>query len=474
MRLRVVALAAVAMMLVPSVSAAPLDSALRLDVVGAASIDAAADAIFLMAGDEGFSWEATAASVKLERTWCDKREVRSQEVPVVGGRTPGYVTCVAEPRTETIDFTDARLQGLATPLGGALLAMALTQTPLLRVDAPQGLSVVPEKEPRADQAGGPPSVDEGDAVDWEIHEALPGPTLNLTTKGSVIELRGTFLLRPSWVTYRIFSPQGVTDARTGEWRESEDAAVTEGRAERHVLLLEDAVLTLRTSGDAHVFAAAPTVALDGLVTAEGAGDLAKLGLVPDEGGAWRGATTLTLGFDGGRVALAPATVLQQSGAMRAARTPALLAWGVGALALVAAAVAVVAMRRRRDEGDALELALLAMEEHRFGDALPHLERALRERPDDADLLVDRALCLEETGQLNDARDGYEAALRAQPFNAETHYYYARTLARLRNSTAALAHLSRALSMDARLGELARQERAFAAFRDHPQFIGLLG
>jgi tetratricopeptide (TPR) repeat protein len=115
-----------------------------------------------------------------------------------------------------------------------------------------------------------------------------------------------------------------------------------------------------------------------------------------------------------------------------------------------------------------------MEERRWGDALPHLDRLLHRDPEDASLLMDRALCLEETGRLHEARAGYEAALGQQPQNAELHYYYARVLARLRMTTAAMAHLTRALALDARLAELARAERAFRDFSDHPGFIGLVG
>jgi len=123
--------------------------------------------------------------------------------------------------------------------------------------------------------------------------------------------------------------------------------------------------------------------------------------------------------------------------------------------------------------DDLDLALLAMAERRWSDAIPLLDRVLRRRPDDAGVLVDRAWCLEEAGRVDDARAGYEAALRVAPSNAEAHYYYARTLARLRLTTGAMAHLTRALALDERLAEMARDERAFRDLAGHPSFVALV-
>jgi tetratricopeptide (TPR) repeat protein len=230
---------------------------------------------------------------------------------------------------------------------------------------------------------------------------------------------------------------------------------------------------VRASDPITLLATRPVVTFSGDLSAsdpQGALDLPFLS--PAEPGRWTGSGTLALTPDSGAVALLAPAPADAAGA-RVARGPGLATVGIALLALAAAALAALALRLRRARGDDLELAVLAMEERRWEDALPHLDRLVARRPDDPVVLMDRAICLEESGRLGEAREGYEATLRVEPHNAEAHYYYARTLARLRMGTAALAHLSRALALDARLAELARKEAAFAGFQDHPHFRGLV-
>lgn len=460
----VVGLVMLAMLTQGAVASAPF-TARAFDLAGAASADGAASALFVLSPlDRAFTFDATAGEIVVERVanpWV--------EVTKPGGN---YVyRQYGDPQSETLTFTDATLASGAPEAGQAALVRALGPV-AARALADGALRVEPVEDPRFDQA--PDQVDGplGASMPY-IRETIPGHHIALTLEDGVFELSGDFEIVLVGPDYAVASSGGEYAARTGEYATNDALLARSGNDERHVVTLRDAVLRVDAPAGGVLLSIAPVITFAGSLRADDPmGDL-PLPLLATPSGEWLGEGVLDLSLTDGRLAAAAPAPLEATGTMRAARTPPTLALVAGAVALAGLAVLVVALRRRGADEDPVALALLAMEDRRWADALPHLDRALRAAPADAKLLLDRALCLEETGRLPEARDAYESVLRAEPFNAESHYYYARTLARLRNSTGALAHLSRALTLDARLAELARKDASFAGFRDHPQFVGLL-
>lgn len=124
--------------------------------------------------------------------------------------------------------------------------------------------------------------------------------------------------------------------------------------------------------------------------------------------------------------------------------------------------------------DAAQSAVLALERGDEALALRLFDRAVKERPEDVVLLVDYGAALEGAGRLGEARDCFERAVRLDPTRAESHYYYSRVLLALGLTSSALPHLQRALLLDPRLREMARDDRGFRGFADHPSFLSLVG
>jgi hypothetical protein len=468
--IRTLAFAALAIaLLTPGAAADAPFSAPELAIDGHATTAGPLGALFFL--DEGerneaLSWDATASSVVVEREWKNFTGLAADGTPL--GSFSKYDD---KAQKQMLRFGAATLSSEDVRDNGALLAKVLDGDVAVTADTRGSLVMRPSSDPEFHQAEVP---DVGEAVDYAIHERIHGDYVVLVASDATVELRGTITLRLSDVDYLLSTPGGAYEGRSGIFITKNVGPYYEGTSEKQTLTLKDAVLHLRAASPVVVASPDPKVTFTGKLAAKQPTGLLDLpGLVSSAPGEWTGdAATLTLAPHGGLLTVPAAQPVAATGASLAARPPAALAWLVVGAALVALALAIVGLRHR-ETGDDLELALLAMSERRWNDALPRLERLAAKRPQDGGLLVDRALCLEETGRLDEARAGYEAALQAAPFSAEAHYYYSRTLARLRMGTAALAHLSRALTLDARLAELARGERAFASFADHPQFRGLV-
>lgn len=445
--------------------------ATSLDLTGTATLDGAAAALFVVAPEDAvYSWTLTGATLVVER----------ETVPYTQASTPrtGPITSYGDTRRETLTFTDAELTGEGAEDTQALLLEA-TDAATVQARMGAGFELDAVEDPKVDQSGTDRVDSPQGASDVVISKTLEGQHLRILADASSYEIAGDFTITLVGPDYQLRAAEGTYEGHTGQ-RVTSDVGglVREGEDEIQRITITGGRLVLDAPVGAQLYTPRTSLAFTGALTATDPDGEFPLPLPTTDGRSWAGTGILDLALlDGHLAADAPAPITP-AGTLQAPRTPPLLAMGLTALALAALGglALLLALRRRAaaHEGDALELAILAMHDRRYDDALPHLDRALARAPHDARLLLDRALCLENTGRLPDARDAYEAALRAEPFNAETHYYYARTLTRLRNSTAALAHLGRALSLDARLTELARKESSFHAYRDHPQFARLIG
>ncbi|MFA5861662.1 MAG: tetratricopeptide repeat protein [Candidatus Thermoplasmatota archaeon] len=468
--LRILVIVSLLVLVTPSVLAGADFSSNTLQIDGDSALRGTASAFFLEATSLGASWDAKASQVVVERTYSE----------FVGIEKPRYSNTYAT-HTESRAFEASTLVSSSFRDGGAILVRSSTTPILVDATTTHQTGIAAITNPRVDEGGHQTTANPAasrDGLDGTIHETIAGTFVNLTSAAGDYELRGDITLQIYEVDYSITSGGRSTQMQTGRIVTDDKAGVVEqGRFEAQVIHLRDATLRVRAPSAATLFSQHPLVTFSGELTADnGRGNLEISTLKLSSEGHWTGSATLDLAADGGLIHVAPSTQLAASSSgARAAAAPQALQLALVLLALAALVVTVLVMLRRHELGaDHLELALLAMEERRWTDALPHLDRVLAKRPTDASLLMDRALCLEEAGRLDAARAGYEAALAAEPHNAELHYYYARVLVRLRMTTAAMAHLTRALSLDARLAELARGEPAFGPFADHPGFVGLVG
>lgn len=417
-------------------------SSVRID--GRADVSGTAAALFVLVEDAGVAWDATAASATLLRE-------SSAWVGVEHPLLDSYATRWYDPpESGSQGLGPATLAGGDALPGAAMLVLARGQSEARATS--EGLTLLaPQSDPRFDQ-GDAPDATAGQNPNLAIHESLDGSFVNATLPGGVVELRGDLTVILFGLAYDV----NGRPERTGDFETSSAAGVAQGRIERHVLELADATLRLRAVGPLYLLSDEPLVRFDGTVEASDAtGDLDAPGIAADGESRWSGESALTMSAATGRLALTHPVGAAGAPLARSASAGPVLA--LAAAALGAAALVAFLLWRRRARPDDLEVALLAMEERRWSDALAPLTRVAARRPGDAGVLIDRALVLEQLGRLRDAARAFESALRAAPVHAEAHFYYARTLARLQEREAGRVHLERALELDPRLAEMARKE-----------------
>jgi len=88
-----------------------------------------------------------------------------------------------------------------------------------------------------------------------------------------------------------------------------------------------------------------------------------------------------------------------------------------------------------------------MTQHRFVEALPHLEAALRIAPQDADTQLRLGEAHLELGQVNAALEHLAEAARLAPENRSARMFYGKGLLRIGQRDAAIAQLEAALALD---------------------------
>lgn len=436
-------------LLAPAALAAPGEA----QILGRAHVDADAAALFALASDGAFAWSATASSVVVERTFTNYSTVQ--------GPYGGPVSVYGDPARATEVYGASVLVSTRAGADGALLAEPASGALQLAGDHPTGLRLASVADPKLDQ-GAAQDLREGDEATYTIHATYPGSFVLLDAPGGAIEARGTFTLRLYDVDYAIRSEAASASERTGKLSDYATAGASTGRVEAQRVTLVDGVLRLQAAG-AKVLAAAPVLRFDGTLVTEGS-DASRLGLDAAGPGRYQGAAVLTAKPDGGALDLLAASAQAPGRALLPGATAAslFLPLVVGVLALIGATAWWLTRRARRFDDDLGE-ALLAMEEKRYADALAPLERARLRRPHDPLVNLDLALCLDESGRLDEAKAQYEATLALAPANAEALYYYARCLARLCLGPESEAHLAEALVLDPRLEEMARRESAFRGF-----------
>lgn len=454
-RARLIILAAFVLAM-PSAAAAPQFASDDLRVVGSATWDGDAAAFFTLPEPGGLSWEAEAARVDVVRESTPFTAVQSPLNPGIF-LTQGWGDTTTEESTyedAVLASTQVREEAALLLLGRGAKVTGLTT---------HALDLRPEADPAFYQTH--PDVGAGSPGTNEIVGRLHGEFVNASFDGSVLEVRGTFELLLHGVDYSLTSGGERRDERTGEFETGRTAYVVEGNFSVHRLLLTDGVLRLRAADPVHVYSEQAVLDAEGRVraaAAQGALLLDGVEVRPSEGGVLEGSgrASLAVAAAGGRLALSQEGVGTAGALVPGGPAPGPLAVATAALLVVAAVAAGAFVVRRLPREDDVEMALLAMEERRWSDALPRLTRALAKRPDDPLLLLDRAICLEHLGRLPEASKAYEATLRRAPRNAEAHYYYARTLAKLHERGASAVHLDEALALDPRLRELALREKAF--------------
>lgn len=110
---------------------------------------------------------------------------------------------------------------------------------------------------------------------------------------------------------------------------------------------------------------------------------------------------------------------------------------------------------------------------RFAEAIPLLEEALREWPDDESLWVNMGWCRKRTGRLDLAIQAMEELLARQPESPIGHYNLACYLALAGEKERCLGELRLAFELDPSFKELAREESDFDSLREDPEFQELL-
>lgn len=428
---------------VPAASANAPVVANEFSAEGNATIEGAAVALFLDVSERGLLWSAEAAEVSVYRTVGSYQSVHPYD------DRPNAYSNYANRDRETTEYGPATLTSITSRMPGALLALAYGDTELR--GSTSGLLRIQNEEAPTFASYGAQELRGGNsaATEYAIWERLPGTYLNLTASDGVYELRGNFELHLVDIDYELRSASGTVTGETGRHSAQDLLLASAGTVEKHIITLHDATLRLTVPGEASVYTESARLDYDGSLRAAG------------EDTPLETRTALDLSPEGGQVrAMGTPAALAETGAVLpdAPRLPWWLLAGI--LALTLASLAAFALARRRARTDDLEAAVLAMEERRWNDALPHLERVLARRPADANILVDHALCLEQAGRLPRARIAYERALSEAPDNADAHLYYARTLARLRDTATARTHLQRALALDPRLREIALTEPLF--------------
>jgi hypothetical protein len=441
------------MLLVPTVLAAAELSAPKLSILGVSALRGDGAVVFAPSISGAFLWSLHAASGELVSTSVDTVNVRNPLVTDTELVSEGPL-----PQETRVTLTDVTMMSGDLIPGGALLAMGDEAT---NVEA-RSIGFA-ELGSTTDPAVRQYDSEVANAQDFSIRESLTGNFVHANLSDVTIFLTGDLTLILYGPSYTLTSKGETTQQQTGHHVETDGVAAWKGHDEIQSITLKDATLELRAPAGAEVFTRTLHVAMDGGISATGAQGGLTLGdadalAAPDGAFRWTGETSFDLApMNGALVARTPAPIATASGTLvpTTSRLPILAASGLAILLLFSALALGLHLRRARKND--LDIALLAMEERRWEDAIPRLARLAKKDPTNAAVQIDRALCLEQVGRFADASRAFEAALRATPKNAEAHFYYARTLAKMRESEAARVHLETALERDPRLVEMVRAE-----------------
>lgn len=420
---------------------------------------------------------------ELTRTWAP---VVAVDGPLFPGTEVRHVagdqasTEVVRLAGASIVSVGARADAVAFATGEGSATLAL---------APAGPVTFTASEPTTVLSRPDYAVQTGDAFATYLHARdVEVRHVNATVPEGVATLEGPMELYLFSLDFEVNQGGEARVYRTGFATERDGGFARGERVEKAVLTLTAGRLMVRTLDPLEFRAPEGTVDAGSALLADASGSLradsaayvasgdvrlhgAALALAPspDAAGlavAVAGDTTL-IGF----------TVLQDPRALldddRAAAVGAAAGGGLLLLAIVGA----VAYRRRhpraKPEG-LVEEAVLRLEAGDFAAALALFNEAVAREPRNPTLHLDRAQCLDKLGKKSEARRAFETAVRLAPENGEAHYHLARSLASTGLAPSAIAHLSRAFSLDPAFAQAAREDAAFTPLRDHPSYQELDG
>ena len=109
----------------------------------------------------------------------------------------------------------------------------------------------------------------------------------------------------------------------------------------------------------------------------------------------------------------------------------------------------------------------------YDQALTNLHEAANWMPENTDVWLLQGRCHLQLGNLDMAVQATEEAFLANDMDARVHYQLARCWSLANSSKLAVAHLSRAIDLDAGYRDFVAGERDFDPIREDPQFVTLL-
>jgi hypothetical protein len=404
----------------------------------------------------------------------------------------------SQPQTVTVPLSNATVSLMQAGNDSVLMTNpASGGVASLRAAASSGVSATGEGPRRIDAFNSVTAKTSPYALFWFYSYNETAAHANVTVPdGSFVE-GGAYDAFLFGITYQVDQAGTRTTYQSGENSQYAAGPASRMQTEKDVLELTSGTLTAAALSPAQLFVPASDVVLSGMATAAGA-----TGSVSDARGTWV-ANDATVGLDGAGTLHLSATQGSPSSSIAPADASSLLtlafsgSWNpsgfqflpaatpllnaeserVGAVAagsglLLLGFVGAIAWRKRHpgNQNGLVEDAVLRMEAGDLAGALEKLNAALASDPRSAVLHLDRAHCLERIGRGAEARRAFEMAVRNDPENAEAHYGLAKNLAAAGLGPSAIAHLSRAFSLDEGFARQALEEPAFRTISNHPTYV----
>lgn len=434
----------------------------------------------------GMELAIAGATGELQRSWAP---VAAAYSPLMAGGPVQRHVVVERTESETVPLNRADITSLLARADSVVILSAAEATIL-----PDGALVAQGAAPTTVQSH-PSGASVGTQFYFGDYD-VDAPHVNATIEHGTIALDGAFEIYVFNVDLRVTDASGERTYRSGFTTQQDGGAVKEERVEKIVLKIDSGRAQLRTLQPIEARSATALVALAGnaaLADAKGAikgrdaqwiatGDarldgVAQLALAPASPGGGSllasGDPALSIGVSGDATPIGFAVLSSPRPAL--AVSPGAVGAAAGGGLLVLTLVGAVAWRRRHPApppDGLLEEGVLRLEAGDVAGALSMFNAAAAKDPRNSTLHLDRAHCLERLGRLGEARRAYELAVRFAPENGEAHYHLARSLASTGLVPSAIAHLTRAFSLDPAFAAAAREDPAFEPLRDHPSYARL--
>jgi len=125
-------------------------------------------------------------------------------------------------------------------------------------------------------------------------------------------------------------------------------------------------------------------------------------------------------------------------------------------------------------GDWYQKGLDLAAQNRYGEAVEAYNRALVDKPNDADLWLYKGFALGELGRWDEAISAYDQAITIQPRSADAFFNRAGVYARKGNKSAALKDLTKAITLDDSNKSSAVEDEDFRSLWDDDDFKKIVG